>query len=71
MSIFTRRHYEWLTAQLHDSVVAARTRQADAPFASAIILDFVVQPIADELERESPGFDRQLFMANILDSHEI
>lgn len=53
MSMFTRRHYVWLTSVCRDISRVAKT-------------DSAIQILADALKDESPeGFNRQQFLDNI------
>lgn len=59
MSIFTRRHYTWL---------AGAIRAADRKIVGGVernVVREMVDSIADSLEDESVGFDRDIFIENI------
>ena len=58
MSIFTRRHYIWL---------ASVGRDLKNQLGSNIESGKAIQILADALESESEGFNREEFMQNVYD----
>jgi hypothetical protein len=60
MSIFTRRHYEWLTKVSRQIIDSRAETPKDA-----------ISVLADALASESVGFDRQRFLTNVLSTPKL
>ena len=59
MSLFTKRHYEWLAKVMHEAV-------STSPDFDRTSANFVKIHLTDALEDDNPsGFNRQLFLVNM------
>ena len=62
MSIFTRRHYDFLTETTKEIIEALKEVHPN----SDSLYEMVAIIIAINLKNESLGFDKELFLANVL-----